>query len=270
MLNGVVTPAHEAVVSVFDAGFTLGDGIFETVWFKAGAPVALEAHLDRLVASAAALGLPRVPHATWQADVDQWSIGAWHQLGAPTDAVLRLQLTGGTAWAGATRVLSMRAFGAREYTRRAGLHGISVGWGRAPEGGLGGHKTSAWMPGAVALRQVDAVGDPAREPLHTTADGHVLEGATTSILARFGTDIVTAPLDGRVLAGITRARTLTLARADGMRIIERPLDPRELPLADEVIATNALLPAAPLLTLDRIPLRRGGWLDILLLQLSRP
>ncbi len=269
MLDGVVTPAREAVVSVFDAGFTLGDGIFETVWFKAGAPVALEAHLDRLVGSAAALGLPIVSHNTWHNDVDRWSGAAWHQLGRPTDAVLRLQLTGGTAWAGPTRILSMRSFGAREYTRRAGLHAISVGWGRAPEGGLGGHKTSAWMPGVVALRSVDAAADPTREPLHTTTDGHVLEGATTSILARFGTLLVTAPLDGRVLAGVTRARTLALARVDGFTLVERPLELRELSLADEVIATNALLPASPLLTVDGVPLRRGGWLDTLVLQLSR-
>ncbi|MEO6064812.1 MAG: aminotransferase class IV [Lysobacterales bacterium] len=47
----------EAVVSVFDSGFVLGDGVWEGVRVARGHPVFLEAHLDRLYEGAKAIAL---------------------------------------------------------------------------------------------------------------------------------------------------------------------------------------------------------------------
>lgn len=55
LLNGELVPAHEAQVSLFDAGFALGDGVWEGLRLHRGALMFLEAHLDRLYAGAAAL-----------------------------------------------------------------------------------------------------------------------------------------------------------------------------------------------------------------------
>ena len=41
-----------------DRGFTLGDGLFETVLAEAGVLAGPEAHLDRLAAGCAVIGLP--------------------------------------------------------------------------------------------------------------------------------------------------------------------------------------------------------------------
>ncbi|HKR87694.1 MAG TPA: aminotransferase class IV, partial [Phenylobacterium sp.] len=41
-----------------DRGFTLGDGLFETLLARRGELVRPEAHLDRLTAGCATLGLP--------------------------------------------------------------------------------------------------------------------------------------------------------------------------------------------------------------------
>ena len=43
---------------VSDHGFTVGDGVFESVKVVSGTPFALTRHLDRLAVSAAGLGLP--------------------------------------------------------------------------------------------------------------------------------------------------------------------------------------------------------------------
>lgn len=56
-LNGALVPRAEASVSVFDAGFVLGDGVWEGIRAKGGHPLFLEAHLDRLYEGAAAIAL---------------------------------------------------------------------------------------------------------------------------------------------------------------------------------------------------------------------
>ena len=56
-LNGRLVPRAEAVVSVFDAGFVLGDGVWEGIRVSGGHPAFLEQHLDRLWEGAAAIAL---------------------------------------------------------------------------------------------------------------------------------------------------------------------------------------------------------------------
>ena len=56
-LNGALVTRAEARVSVFDAGFVLGDGVWEGLRLHKGRVLFLEAHLDRLFAGAAAIGL---------------------------------------------------------------------------------------------------------------------------------------------------------------------------------------------------------------------
>lgn len=55
LLDGRLVPAQEAQVSLFDAGFGLGDGVWEGLRLHKGALLFLEAHLDRLYRGAAAL-----------------------------------------------------------------------------------------------------------------------------------------------------------------------------------------------------------------------
>jgi branched-chain amino acid aminotransferase len=56
-LNGALVPRAEAKVSVLDAGFVLGDGVWEGLRVHRGAVLWAEAHLDRLLAGARAIAL---------------------------------------------------------------------------------------------------------------------------------------------------------------------------------------------------------------------
>lgn len=56
-VNGELVPRAQAVVSVFDAGFILGDGVWEGLRVTAGHPAFLELHLERLYEGAAAIML---------------------------------------------------------------------------------------------------------------------------------------------------------------------------------------------------------------------
>ncbi|HEV7268374.1 MAG TPA: aminotransferase class IV [Falsiroseomonas sp.] len=56
-LNGRMVPRAEAVVSIFDAGFGLGDGVWEGIRLSHGRLVAVEEHLKRIYEGAHAIAL---------------------------------------------------------------------------------------------------------------------------------------------------------------------------------------------------------------------
>ena len=56
-LNGDLVTRDQARVSVFDAGFVVGDGVWEGLRLHKGRLMFLDAHLDRLYAGAAAINL---------------------------------------------------------------------------------------------------------------------------------------------------------------------------------------------------------------------
>ncbi|HKC26599.1 MAG TPA: aminotransferase class IV [Jatrophihabitans sp.] len=56
-VNRRLVPRAQAVVSVFDAGFVLGDGVWEGIRVSDGHPAFLEQHLDRLWEGATAIAL---------------------------------------------------------------------------------------------------------------------------------------------------------------------------------------------------------------------
>ncbi len=56
-LNVELVPRAQAIVSVFDSGFVLGDGVWEGLRVRAGHPAFLERHLDRLFEGAKAIVL---------------------------------------------------------------------------------------------------------------------------------------------------------------------------------------------------------------------
>jgi branched-chain amino acid aminotransferase len=56
-VNGELRPRDKAVVSVFDSGFILGDGVWEGLRVYQGHPAFLDRHLDRLYEGATAIAL---------------------------------------------------------------------------------------------------------------------------------------------------------------------------------------------------------------------
>jgi branched-chain amino acid aminotransferase len=56
-VNGALVPRAEAVVSVFDSGFMLGDGVWEGLRVHAGRIAFLDRHLDRLYEGAKAIDM---------------------------------------------------------------------------------------------------------------------------------------------------------------------------------------------------------------------
>lgn len=92
-VNGVLVPRAEAKVSVFDAGFVLGDGVWEGVRLVNGRLAFLDAHLDRLMEGAARIRLEIGVGRAGLASALQQTVEA---NGMRDGAHLRLMVTRGT------------------------------------------------------------------------------------------------------------------------------------------------------------------------------
>jgi branched-subunit amino acid aminotransferase/4-amino-4-deoxychorismate lyase len=91
----------------------------------------------------------------------------------------------------------------------------------------------------LAAQRKAAIAAGADEAVLLSADGHVLEGSTTSIMWWREDTLCAPPEDGRLLPGITRNLLLYAARAAGIPVAFETRTPAEL--ADlEVWAVNAL------------------------------
>ncbi len=91
-VDGRIVPKAEAVVSIYDSGFMLGDGIWEGVRLHNGVWAFLDAHLDRLFEASLALDLDiGKTRAELKAALDETAAAN----GMETDAHARLMVTRG-------------------------------------------------------------------------------------------------------------------------------------------------------------------------------
>jgi para-aminobenzoate synthetase / 4-amino-4-deoxychorismate lyase len=200
-------------------------GVFETILVRGGRAVAAERHLARLAASGRELYGVELPPAL-AALVDH---AALEQGG---DCRLRVLLAAG----GEVR-LEAAPLPAR--SERAALEPVTV------PGGLGAHK---WRDRRL-IDALEAATAPAA-PLLVDLDGLVLEVTRANLFAVIGEELVTPPLDGRILPGVTRARVLQAAAEAGIPVLERPLALAELDQAAEIFLSGALRGLEPVTASD--------------------
>ncbi len=98
-------------------------------------------------------------------------------------------------------------------------------------GGLGRHK---WVDRATIPPS-----RPGEGPLLVDG-GEGLEAGWANIFAVRDGNLLTPPLDGRILPGVTRATVIDLARDEQLEAIERPLSLQDLSGAEEVFLTNSI------------------------------
>ena len=104
---------------------------------------------------------------------------------------------------------------------------------RAAKGGLGTAKTGAnYAASLLAARRAQAQGYD--QVLWMDANEHrwIEEAGTMNVFVRIGDRVITPPLGGSILAGITRDSSITLLRSWGVTVEERPLSIDELAAAE--------------------------------------
>lgn len=108
------------------------------------------------------------------------------------------------------------------------------------------------------LMKMEAEANGYAEAIGLGPDGLVSEGSGQNLfVVRDGT-LFTSPTDGTLLNGITRDSVITLARALGIPVLERPIPRELLYTADELFFTGTAAEITPIRSVDRIPVGSGA------------
>jgi branched-chain amino acid aminotransferase len=260
-VNGVVTPAAEARVSVLDNGFTFGDSVYETLRTYGGRPFHLDRHVLRLRDSARRLGIALpLGDGELAARVDAVLARAGNE-----ESYIRLIVSRGVGdisyrferVAGPTVVVVVKPYEPlpeRHYSE--GIDVIVSSVRRNHRLALDpGIKSCNLLNNILAMQEAQAKG--ALEPILLNHEGDVAEGAGSNVFVVKDGGLLTPPLEAGILPGVTRALVLEVARSLGLRAREENLRVADLLGADEAFITSTLKEACPIRAIDGQPVGSG-------------
>ncbi len=108
-----------------------------------------------------------------------------------------------------------------------------------------------------ALIKMEAVTNGFTEGIALDNAGRVSEGSGENIFVVYGGRLLTPPLAGTILPGITRDSVMTIARDAGFTVVEQQIAREMLYLADEVFFTGTAAEITPIRSVDRIVVGTG-------------
>ena len=263
-VNGVLKHRNEAVVSVFDSGFVLGDGVWEGFRIVGGQPAFLEAHLDRLYEGAKALlldigldraQLTRAIHDTLDAN------------GMRGDGVhVRLMVTRGVkrtpyqdprvTVGPATIVIIPEYKAASVETAERGLSLFTVhvrrGYPDVQDPKLNSHSKLNCITACIQAYTAGA-----DEALMLDPHGFVATcNSTHFFIVRKGEAWTST---GKYcLGGITRGNVIALCRDNGIPVFEKSFSLTDVYGADEAFVTGTFAGVVPVHTIDGRRIGDGG------------
>jgi branched-chain amino acid aminotransferase len=254
-INGELVPRERAVVSVFDAGFVLGDGVWEGLRVRSGHPAFLERHLDRLFEGAKAImldiGLDRgeltdAIYATLRANdmADGVHVRLMVTRGVKRTPYQDPRVTIGPA----TVVIIAEHKEPLPATVTDGITLFTTHVRRAAPDTLDPKLNShSKLNDITACIQAYTAG--ADEALMLDPHGFVATCNSTHFFIVSGGEVLTS--DGRYcLAGITRANVLELCRANGIPARETTFSLTDVYSAGEAFVTGTFAGVVPVRSVD--------------------
>lgn len=251
-VNGRLVPRAEAVVSVYDSGFMLGDGIWEGLRLHAGRWAFLDDHLDRLFEAARAIDLDiGLDRAALRAALEATRAAN----GMETDAHARLMITRGRkarpfqhpalSRFGPTIVIIM------EHSRPATAGGIRLatvsqvrGLPHSQDPKLNSHSK---LNCVLACIQAEKAG--ADEALMLDPLGFVNTTNACNFFIVRGGEVWTSSGD-YCMNGITRGKVIGLCRAHGIPVHARNYSLVETYGAEEAFLTGTFGGLTPVRAID--------------------
>ncbi len=259
-VGGRLQPRQEAKVSVFDSSVQGGDAVWEGLRVYQGRIFRLDAHLDRLFASARALCFESVPS---RAEVKQAIFATLAANGMRDGVHIRLTLTRGVKVTSGMSprlnrsgpcLIVLAEWKEPVYDRR-GIRLVTASVRRNSPQTLDSkiHHTNL-LNNILAKIEADVAG--ADDAVMLDLDGFVAETNATNIFSVRGGELLT-PSPDSCLPGITRAVVLELAQGAGIPTRERRITLAELYTADEVFVSGTMGELTPVLEVDGRRLGEG-------------
>ncbi|MFL2770620.1 MAG: aminotransferase class IV [Rhodospirillaceae bacterium] len=233
-LNGTLKENHEVCIDPDDRGFTLGDGVFETLRIKGGVVRRLEAHLRRLRQGAKTLAITMLPTDAVIAKRVNTLVAANNL----NDAAVRVTLSRGKGARGLlpsepeTPVLLITAttLPPPEESVRAI---IAFSTRRNEHSPLARIKSISYLDSVIARQE--AAGYGVDDALLLNTQGRLAESTISNLFLLIGGELCTPAVKEGALPGVVRADLITKFHAK-----ETQLNPDDLSRADEAFLTNSL------------------------------
>ncbi len=247
-MDGVMVPWRDAKLHVLSHGLHYASGVFEGERSYSGNIFKLREHTDRLIASGRILGF-EIPYTAEQIDAACQEVLAANNL---TDGYIRP-----IAWRG-TEQLSVSAQQTRIHLAIAcwawpnlfgddRMQGVRLGmakWKRPhPETAPTASKAAGlYMIGTLSKHAAEAEGF--NDALMLDWRGRVSEATGANIFFVMDGALHT-PTPDCFLDGITRRTVMSIARRRQMTVIERVIEPDEMPRATEVFLAGTAAEVTP-------------------------
>ena len=253
-MNDRLVPEEEAKVSVFDHGLLYGDGVFEGLRSYSGRVFRLDAHLDRLWASARAISL-EIPLAK---DVVAKAVNDTLAANKLIDGYVRLVITRGAGSLGLDPnrtknpqvivIADTISLYPREFYEK-GLRIVTAATQRVHSAALSPRiKSLNYLNNIMA--KLEGLQAGCVEALMLNHKGEVAECTGDNVFVVRSGSLLTPPPDAGILEGITRGAVMDLARAAGIACHEATLTRYDLYTADECFLTGTAAEVIPVVEID--------------------
>ena len=256
-VNGTLTPRAEAMVSVFDSGFMLGDGVWEGLRLHRGKIAFLEAHLDRLYEGAKAIAMDiGITRAQMEARIDAVIDG--NQMRGEAGVHIRLMVTRGirstpyqdprVVISPATIVIVPEFKAPLPATIETGIRLFTVhvrrGDPAVQDQKLNSHSKLNCITACIQATQAGA-----DEALMLDPHGFVATcNSTHFFIVRKG-EVWTSSGD-YCLGGITRSNVIQVCREAGIPVFEKNFSLTDVYGADEAFVTGTFAGVVPVTDID--------------------
>lgn len=243
LAGGWLIPADDGVAAASDRGFTLGDGLFETVLVRGGDAPLWPYHEARLREGCRLLRFPSPPPL-------EEAVRHFVAASGQPDGILRITCTRGPGPRGyrapAVDVpFCVMAFSPLPVPAAAPWRAVVSRHPVLPHPILSRVKHTSALPRIVAFQEAEIHG--ADEVITLTAAGFISEGCAANVFWRRGDDVYTPDVEGSgCLPGVGRQTLIRWARQEGFRVVEGCYPLESLLEADEVFFTNAVRGPIPL------------------------
>ncbi len=255
-VNGSFCAADQAKISIFDRGFLFADAVYEVIAVLDGKLVNFAAHMHRLRRSLGELNIPEPLSETAYLSVMQQLVSL-NELG---EGLVYLEISRGVADREflypddlePTVVMFTQVKTLVESVN--GKNGVRLKSAKDIRWARRDIKSTGMLAQVMAKQAARLAG--AHEAV-MIADGYVTEGGSCNIYIVKDGVVTTRHLSNEILAGITRASLLSLARDKTIKIDERPFSLDEAYAADEMFTSSASTFICPVVSVDDRPVNSG-------------